>query len=659
LYWPPPVLATIGNKTVAENSPLSVPVALTAWDQVGAVTSIEDFESFSDGTPTDQIMFRKPGNSSTTSAFLDGSVTNYDVPTASFPAGNSSTRVLHASWSFLTGTSNPWLRFDTFNSATDPNPVIDITQSLWFDLYADKAVQVGIDVRESNPTGAIGSNGGTSGTIEFVGVASKTGNTPSPTRTVSAGTWTTLKFNLPQEPVTGFTGNGILESTTGKAALEALALVPAGGMGTYNVYVDNLLQVQNAALTYSLDPGALAGATIDPNTGAFSWTPALGQGPATYNVTVRVTDSGSPSLSDTKIFAVTVNAAPVITAQPQDQNAFPGGNATFSVTATGTSPLTYQWEIGGNPITGATASSLLLANVQASDSGSYSVVVSNSLGAVTSSNAVLTVSVADSPPSIVAQPQSLTRNQGGSATFGVTVAGSVPLYYQWSLNGTPLSGATQNTYTDSNVQPADAGTYVLVVTNTFGSATSSVALLTVIVPPTIGTQPQSQAVIQGANVTFAASATGTPPLFFQWRKGAANISGATGTSYTLNNVQAASAGTYSLVVTNAAGSATSGNAVLTVYVPPAITAQPQGQTVSAGANVTFAVTASGNPAPGYQWRRNGANISGATASSYARNNVQSADVGLFSVVVSNLAGTVTSTEASLSLTHLPPSEASY
>ena len=72
---------------------------------------------------------------------------------------------------------------------------------------------------------------------------------------------------------------------------------------------------------------------------------------------------------------------------------------------------------------------------------------------------------------------------------------------------------------------------------------------------------------QGANVTFTASATGTAPLSFQWRKGAANISGATGTSYTLNNVQAASAGTYSLVVPIAAGSATSGNAVLTVYVP--------------------------------------------------------------------------------------------
>jgi uncharacterized repeat protein (TIGR01451 family) len=649
LYRPPPVLATIGSRTIAESSPLNVAVALSAWDQVGAVTPIEDFESFSDGTPTDQIMFRKPGNSATTSAFLDGTVTNYDVPTASFPAGRSSARVLHANWSFLTGPSNPWLRLDTFNSTTDPNPTIDITQSLWFDIYSDKALGVAVDVRETNPTGAIGSNGGTSGTIEFVGASGKTGNTPTPTRTASGGAWTTLKFNLPQEPAVGFTGNGVLESTTGKAVLEALALVPAGGMGVYNVYLDNFLQVQNAALTYSLDPGAPAGATIDPNTGAFSWTPAPGQGPANYNITVRVTDNGSPSLSNTETFAVTVNAAPVITAQPQDQNVYPGGNATFAVTATGTAPLTYQWQVGGTPISGATASSLIITNAQASDTGTYSVVVANSLGSVTSSNAVLVVSVADSPPSIVAQPQSLTRNQGGSATFSATVAGSVPLYYQWYLNGNPLSGATQNSYTDSNVQPGDAGTYVLVVTNAFGSDTSSNALLTVILPPAITPQPQSQAVIQGANVTFTAGATGTPPLFFQWRKGGTSISGATGTSHSLNNVQAADAGTYTVVVTNAAGSVTSGNAVLTVYVPPAITAQPGSQTVSAGANVTFGVTATGNPAPSYQWRRNGVSISGATASSYTRNNVQSADVGVFSIIVSNLAGTATSTEAILAL----------
>ncbi len=653
LYRPVPVLAAIGNKTVAVNSALSVPVSLTTYDQVGEVTVLEDFESYGDGTPTDQIMFRKPGNSGTTGGFLDGGVTNYNVPTASFPSGRSSARAMHVSWSFLTGTTDPWLRMVTYNAVTRPNPIVDITRSLWFDLYTDKGLKVGVNVRETNPTGAIGENGGVTGTIEYVGVPSKTTGTPSapiPSRSVGAGGWTTLKFNLPQEPAVGLTGNGILESTTGKAVLEGLALVPTGGMGVYHVYLDNFVQVQNGALTYALEAGAPAGATIDANTGVFSWTPTAGQGPGSYTITVRVTNAGSPSLSDTESFVVTVEAAPVITGQPQDQNVFPGGSATFTVTATGTAPLTYQWRKDGGVVSGATGSSYTLANAQASDSGSYQVVVANALGSATSSVAMLMVSDVASPPSFVAQPQSLTRNQGASATFNVTVAGSWPLSYQWYLNGSAISGATQNSYTDANVQPGDAGSYTVVATNDFGSATSDAAVLTVIVAPTITTQPVSQTVTQGGGVTFTAAATGTAPLSFQWRKGGTPISGATGTSYSLSNVQAASAGTYTVVVSNGAGSVTSGNAVLTVYVPPAITTQPVGQTVAPGASVTFSVTATGNPAPTYQWRRNGVNISGATGSSYTKSNVQSADVGLYSVVVNNLLGSVTSVDASLALT---------
>ena len=254
LYRPVPLLAAIGNRTVAESSALSVPVSLTSWDQVGGVTAFEDFESYSDGTPTDQIMFRKPGNSATTSGFLDGSVTNYNVPTASFPAGRGGARAMHVSWSFLAGTTDPWLRLNTFNAATRPNPTIDVTRSLWFDIYSDKALKVGVNVRETNPTSAIGDNGGTTGTIEYVGVPSKNGASPNPSRTVGAGGWTTIKFNLPQEPVMGFTGNGVLESTTGKGVLEALALVAAGGHGRLS------------CLSGQLPPSAERGADLQPRT---------------------------------------------------------------------------------------------------------------------------------------------------------------------------------------------------------------------------------------------------------------------------------------------------------------------------------------------------------------------------------------------------------
>src|SRR4051794_7481856 len=109
-------------------------------------------------------MFRRPLNSSTTSAFLDTS-TNYTSARSSFPAGHSGTRVLKAGWGFATGTSNPWLRFNTFSPVNVPNPVIDLDQIIRFDIYSDKSLKVGVGVRETGGTAAYGANGGTTGTI--------------------------------------------------------------------------------------------------------------------------------------------------------------------------------------------------------------------------------------------------------------------------------------------------------------------------------------------------------------------------------------------------------------------------------------------------------------------------------------------------------------
>jgi endonuclease/exonuclease/phosphatase family metal-dependent hydrolase len=184
-------------------------------------------------------------------------------------------------------------------------------------------------------------------------------------------------------------------------------------------------------------------------------------------------------LKDFKIVWVATNgstSAPAITLQPQSQIIPPGSNVTFSAVATGEAPLSYQWRFNGNPITGASNTIYSITNVQFSDAGNYSVVVTNNLGSVTSSVASLIVGIA---PTISAQPQSQNTNAGATIGFSVTTSGSPAPNYQWRLNANPISGATSSSYTRTNVQPADTGDYSVLVTNVAGSVVSSNATLTV------------------------------------------------------------------------------------------------------------------------------------------------------------------------------------
>ena len=177
-------------------------------------------------------------------------------------------------------------------------------------------------------------------------------------------------------------------------------------------------------------------------------------------------------------------------------------------------------------------------------------------------------------PAITAQPSAATVIAGGSATFSVTAIGTPAPSYQWRKAGTDIPGATNATLTLTNIQPSDAATYSVYVSNTAGSVTSNGAVLTVQTAPVITSQPSSTTVAAGANATFTVTATGNPSPTYQWRKDGANISGATSSSLTISNAQVSSAGSYSVVVTNAAGSATSDGATLTIQPPPAAPGTP-------------------------------------------------------------------------------------
>ena len=291
---------------------------------------------------------------------------------------------------------------------------------------------------------------------------------------------------------------------------------------------------------------------------------------------VRVADSGNYVFTATNpvgsvtsnVAAVLVNLAPpVITMQPQSQTILVGEPVTFTVAVGGSAPFAYQWKKNGGNIAGATGPSFSIASVQPGDAGTYTVIASNGAGAVTSDPATLIVTTSPVPPSITSQPVSTSVVVGNRAEFRVTAAGSSPLSYQWRKDGAAIAGATSATYAIASVSNADGGSYTVVVTNAVGTITSDPAVLTVITPPSIVTPPASQLANAGTTVVFSVVADGTPPLSYQWRKNGADLSGATAATLTLNNVQAADAAAYTVVVSNAGGSVTSTAATLTVADP--------------------------------------------------------------------------------------------
>jgi hypothetical protein len=369
---------------------------------------------------------------------------------------------------------------------------------------------------------------------------------------------------------------------------------------------------------------------------------------------VLISNPAGSVLSSTVL--LTVNVPPRIVTQPVAQTVNGGQTATFSLTATGTR-LSYGWRKDGSLIIGAPNAPTYTTppTTAAMDGSLYSCYVTNTAGADMSLSVRLTVLA---PPVITTQPANQSVNLGQTATFFVAAAGSGPLVYQWRKNGADIGGATFSSYTTPAATAADNGAqFSVVVSNAQGNVTSSIAVLSVgAVPPAITTQPASQSVAVGQTALFTVAASGSAPLAYQWRKNGINIGGATAASYTTPAATAADNGAlFSVVVSNASGTATSTNAVLTVVSPPVITTQPASQTVNLGQTATFTVTASGSAPLGFQWRKNGANITGATAAAYTTPATVAADNGaLFSVVVSNSLGSVPSANAILTVISVTP-----
>jgi hypothetical protein len=220
-------------------------------------------------------------------------------------------------------------------------------------------------------------------------------------------------------------------------------------------------------------------ATSASNNGSlFTVKVSNSRGSVTSNAAALLVDALAPVVPVAPV-------APAIASQPIGQTVNVGQSAAFSVSATGAAPLSYQWNKNSAAINGATSSSYSTPATAITDNAAqFTVMVSDSVGTVTSSAAVLTVNAI--APAITAQPTGETVNVGQSATFSVADTGTAPINYQWKRNGTAIAGATSSSYTTPAVATTDnASQFTVGVSNSAGTATSNAAVLTVNSPTLI------------------------------------------------------------------------------------------------------------------------------------------------------------------------------
>jgi sugar lactone lactonase YvrE len=422
------------------------------------------------------------------------------------------------------------------------------------------------------------------------------------------------------------------------------------------------------------------------NTTSGSATANLTLGNVTISMLGNQYRAIATNLINSAPYSATSNAAtlnvlfqPQITSQPVSVAVFTGNTSTFSVSVTGNPVPSFQWYFNGKVITvNATSSSFTITNVTAGKTGNYTVVIANGIGGpITSAAAKLSLGVR---PRIAMPPTNLTVDLNASANFTAVAAGTPAATYQWQVsvpnnghwydlaNNATYSGVTNSTLTVSNVTALQSGYQFRVVASnlindTIYTATSSAAYLTVYFPPVLtaltcgnlsSLNGGNQSILVSGNLAFSVTATGSA-LKYQWQLNGKNIPGATKSTYTLTKAATKNTGAYDVVVTNSLGSLISNTFVVTVLYPPAITTQPRSLTVKTGANATFTVvvnTASTTPL-GYIWKfessplSDGPDVNGSNTSSLMLTDVTSANAGQYQVVISNIAGSLTSASATL------------
>ena len=252
---------------------------------------------------------------------------------------------------------------------------------------------------------------------------------------------------------------------------------------------------------------------------------------------------------------------PVLVSNPSSQTIITGSQLNLSVSVTGTA--NYQWQLNGVNIVGATQSSYSVTSATSVNAGTYTCLVSNSAGSVTSSPAVVTV--VSAPVIVSSPPPTQSVAIGSNVTLSVLASGSTTPNYQWQFNGVSIFGATTSTLALNSVTAANSGSYTCIVSNIAGSVSTIPSVLSVLAnAPAILSNPTSQSATLGSTIVFSVSATSNASLTYQWNLNGVAIAGATSSSCIVKADSTSKAGNYTCVVTNSGGSVTTSPAVLSL-----------------------------------------------------------------------------------------------
>ena len=384
---------------------------------------ITDFEGYADGT---QVMFRQPSFSGSTSAHLVIPPNTSQVVTESAFGG---TKVCQIDWAWLDTTPQRWLRLTTSGLANVGNPTVDLTRPLRFRfrMLTPGSLRLCVGIRETGVDVPIGANGGSTGTIEWVGATAKIDGAPQG-RLIGyeSGQWQTLTFDLANESVLAFTGDGVLAAANNKGVIEHIALA--------------------------------------------------------------VVDTAGPLTVQFDVFEQLVGTAPVIAQQPASQSVCPGETVAFTVEAEGGGGLVYQWQKNGSDLvegdhySGVATPALTVTDADAGDVAAYQCVVTNAFGHAISMSATLALKA---ETVVAVHPVPRYVGWGQAVDLSVAASGEGALTYRWQKNAIDLvegghyAGVHTPTLMIVDADRADEAEYRCVVTADCGSVPSNAAIVTV------------------------------------------------------------------------------------------------------------------------------------------------------------------------------------